>query len=456
MFPNDSLPRPIEGFDFLERLGAGAAGEVYLARSRGGQLVAIKTIARAGEDGAGDETLHREASVCARLHHPCIVEMRAFLEQPGFSALVFEYVPGVALARVLRVCESRGVRLPDGAGWHIVHRVLTALAYAHAFRDEDGRPTPIVHRDLSPSNVLLDWRGGVKIADYGIAKVLGVSPATRFGLVKGTLGCMAPEQARGEPVDERADVYAAALLAWRLSTGRVPFAKHQGDEFELLRAMRNPRIPPLGALRPDLPVALLEATSAALEADPSRRTLAAADFAAGIAAHFDLRDGEEELSALLRRFRPAIEMTLKRGRGADPEGHRSKLEHTMRYEEAALVFDEEPRLDERTFETHALPASQHTEVAPVSAPDSEPSLAPPSALPAVELSEEGRARPTAVGAVARASGAIAAADPAAGRPRARAAGMWGYVLLVALVATVLVALGLWGLARKLHLLDSMQ
>jgi serine/threonine protein kinase len=453
MFPNDSLPRPIEGFDFLERLGAGAAGEVYLARSRGGKLVAIKTIARAdeaGETAAGAETLLREASVCARLHHPCIVAMRAFLEQPGFAALVFEYVPGVALARVLRVCEARGVRLPDAAGWHIVHRVLTALAYAHAFRSEGGKPTPIVHRDLSPSNVLLDWRGGVKIADYGIAKVLGVSPATRFGLVKGTLGCMAPEQARGEPVDERADVYAAALLAWRLSTGRVPFAKHQGDEFELLRAMRNPRIPPLAALRPDLPVPLLEATSTALEPDPHRRAIGAADFAASIAAHLDLRDGEEELSALLRRFRPAIEMTLKRGRGVETDAHRSKLEHTMRYEEAALAFDEEPRLDERTFETHALPASQHNEVAPVSDPDSDASpVAVPSALPAVELSEEA----VAIGAAAMGAGEARRRQPTQLRARAR---MWGYVLLVALVAAVLVALGLWGLARKLHLLESMQ
>lgn len=448
MFPSDSLPRPIEGFDFLERLGAGAAGEVYLARSRRGKLVAIKTIARAEADGSGDDTLLREASVCARLHHPCIVEMLAFVDQPEFSALVFEYVPGVALARVLRVCEARGVRLPDAAGWHVVHRVLTALAHAHAFRAEEGRPTPIVHRDLSPSNVLLDWRGGVKIADYGIAKVLGVSPTTRFGLVKGTLGCMAPEQARGEPVDERADVYAAALLAWRLSTGRVPFAKHQGDEFELLRAMRNPRIPPLSALRPDLPAPVLDATSIALEPDPARRLVSAADFAAKIVAHLDLRDGEEDLSALLRRFRPAIEKTLRRGRGVDGEGHRAKLEHTMRYEEAALAFDEEARLDERTFETHALPASQHTEVAPVADRDSEPPFAPPSsALPAVELSEE--------------LTAIATESPGAGSQRRARAGMWGYVRVVALVAIGLLAftsigLLLWELARKLHLLDSMR
>ena len=117
------------------------SGEVFLARSRAGKLVAIKTIADARRDGHEGETADafaREASVCVRLRHPCIVQVRAFLEEPGFAALVFEYVPGVALARVLRLCQSTGVRLPDAPAWHIVERVLTALAYAHGFRDEAG------------------------------------------------------------------------------------------------------------------------------------------------------------------------------------------------------------------------------------------------------------------------------------------------------------------------------
>ncbi len=102
-------------------------------------------------------------------------------------------------------------------------------------------------------------------------------PTTRTGLVKGTLGCMAPEQARGESVDERADVYAAALLAWRLLTGRAPFAKHQSDEFELLRAMRSPRVKPLSTLRPDLPDPLVDAIASALVPERERRTITAAE-----------------------------------------------------------------------------------------------------------------------------------------------------------------------------------
>jgi serine/threonine protein kinase len=360
MFPTERPPRSLEGFDVLERLGAGGGGEVFLARSRAGRLVAIKTVgagAAGGEESLGDVFL-REASVCVRLRHPCVVQVRAFLEEPGFAALVFEYVPGVALGRVLRLCQAHGVRLPDRAAWHIVERVLTALAYAHGFSDEQGQRTPIVHRDVSPANVLLDWGGGVKIADFGIAKVLGVSPATRLGLVKGTLGCMAPEQARGEPVDERADVYAAALLAWRLATGRSPFGKHHKDEVELLRAMRFPRIKPLGSIRPDLPDPLVEAIGRALEPEAERRTIDAEQLAQVVRARVDVAAGWLELASLLEQWKGALERAVKRTAAGDAtqSSASSRAAHTLRYEEVALAFDDDASPDGPTLEAHALPS----------------------------------------------------------------------------------------------------
>src|SRR5258708_24058 len=339
MFPAERPPRSLEGFDILERLGVGGAGEVFLARSRAGRLVAIKTVA-AGADGDGrlGDVFVREASVCARLRHPCIVQVRALLEEPGFAALVFEYVPGVALGRVVRLFQARGVRLPDRAAWHIVERVLTALAYAHAFTDEQGQKTPIVHRDVSPANVLLDWSGGVKIADFGIAKVMGVSPATRLGLVKGTLGCMPPEQARGEAVDRKSDVYAAGLLAWRLATGRSPFGKHLKDEAELLRAMRHPRIKPLGTLRPELPEPLVQAIEQALDPEVDRRAIDAGQVAEVVRAHVDVGAGWLELASLLEQWKGALQRGVKRsaaGEGTQSSSSSAKAAHTLRYEEVA-------------------------------------------------------------------------------------------------------------------------
>jgi serine/threonine protein kinase len=361
LFPSNAPPRALAAFDVLQRLGSGGVGEVFLARSRAGKLVAIKTVADPSRDGHEGETADafaREASVCVRLRHPCIVQVRAFIEEDGFAALVFEYVPGVAMARMLRLCQASGVRLPDQAAWHIVERVLTALAYAHSFAD-GGVPTPIVHRDVSPSNVLLDWSGGVKIADFGLAKVLGSTTGTRVGVVKGTLGCMSPEQARGDAVDERADVYAAALLAWRLATGRVPFGKHSKDEWEMLRAMRNPRIPPLSSLRPDLPQPLLDAVAQALEPERDRRTITAGQLADIVRAHVDVSAGWTELGQLLESSRGALERTVKRAfEAAEPTlSSGSRAAETLRYEEVALAFDEEPPEDGPTFEAHALPSN---------------------------------------------------------------------------------------------------
>jgi eukaryotic-like serine/threonine-protein kinase len=404
MFPTEPPPRALEGFDILERLGAGGIGEVFLARSRGGKLVAIKTIAAARRDD-GDrsaDVFAREAAVCARLRHPCIVQVRAFLEEPGFAALVFEYVPGVALGRVLRLCQAGGVRLPDRAAWHVVERVLTALAYAHAFRDEQGQPTPIVHRDVSPSNVLVDWSGGVKMADFGIAKVLGVSPSTRVGLVKGTPGCMAPEQARGEAVDERADVYAAALLAWRLATGRPPFGKHHKDEFELIRAMRHPRIKPLGSIRPDLPEPLLEAVARALEPDPARRTIGAAELADIVRTHADVGAGWLELAALLEGWKGALQRTVRRAAPGDATASSDRAPYTARYEEVALAFDDDASPDGPTFEAHALPSDAvllaHLPLADTlqAASESSSPLPPAARVPLARGAKAGRQRRTAL------------------------------------------------------------
>jgi serine/threonine protein kinase len=456
MFPPRPLPEAIEGFEVLERLGFGAAGEVFLARSPGGQLVAIKTFP-GGEASGGhgnptpavddadappsdraSSAFFREASVCARLRHPCIVQVRALLSAGGVPALVFEYVPGVTLARVLRLSDARRVRLPDLVAWHILDRVLQALAYAHAFRDEQGQPTPIVHRDLSPANVLLDWSGGVKIADFGIAKVLGVSPATRFGLVKGTPGCMAPEQARGDAVDERADVYAAALLAWRLATGRPPFGRQLTDEFELLRAMRKPRIKPLDVIRPDLPAPLLAAVARALEPERDARTITAAELGAAVRSAVDLHEGEAELEGLLAKWKPALEGAVKRAADSDSDQGKLRQIHTLRYEEVALAFDDEVPPDAPTFEGHALPS----EPWPVAQPHEEttqeedrssPGMLPLPPQPLPEL----RARPAAAQPAAPAA-RVARRVPAG--PAPRLASVWAPVLALAgLVAVGLLA-----------------
>jgi serine/threonine-protein kinase len=343
MFP-PVLPQALEGFEVLARLGRGGAGNVYLAKSRAGTQVAIKVL---NDDMRYDvevrEALTREARLTSRLNHDAIVQLRAYIDRPEVAALVMEYVPGVALERLLRFAEKRGQRLPELAAWHVLDRILAALAFAHAHTDDDGNLSPIVHRDVSPSNVLLDWSGVVKLTDFGLGKVLGVASTTRLGLVKGTPGCMAPEQARGEPVTERADVYAAALIGWRLATGRAPFAKFKDDDVEMLRAMRHPKIDALAIMRPDLPPALHAAFVAALEINPELRTITAAELEEAVRGSFDVDRGEAELKKLLGKWRDNLERDQP-GVQSDPlprsSGERKDSGPTQRYEEVAEAMDD--------------------------------------------------------------------------------------------------------------------
>jgi serine/threonine protein kinase len=356
MFPAVAHHRALSGFEILAPLGSGGAGQVFLARSKAGRRVAIKVLSDARErDDAFARALAREASLCVRLTHPAIVQVRAFVEDEGFAAIVFDYVEGVALARLVRLCAAVGARLPDRVAWYVVGSVLSALAHAHAQRDEHGESAPIVHRDVTPSNVLISFDGDVKLADFGIAKMLGVSPATQFGLVKGTLGCMAPEQARGEAVDERADVYAAGLLAWRLATGRAPFDATL-TEVELLRAMRYPRIKPLAAIRPDLPEGVTRAVAAALAPELSDRVLRAEEFAAVVRASMDTHRGHAELAELLHLWRGVLVRSAP-GVAAGTESSADCRQPTMNYEQVAAM-DEEPSSDGPTVEAHALPGGE--------------------------------------------------------------------------------------------------
>jgi len=356
VFPDVTQHPMLHGFEFLGRLGAGSAGQVFLARSKGGRKVAIK-ILREPKDGdeATFEALAREATLSVRLSHPAIVQVRAFIEGDGLAALVLDYIDGPPLARLMRLAGVVGARVPDRVAWHIVERILAGLVYAHSREDESGGAAPIIHRDLSPSNVLIDFTGDVKITDFGIAKMLGVSPATRYGLVKGTLGCMAPEQARGEPVDQRADVYAAGLLAWRLATGRLPYDTRMA-EVEILRAMRYPKIRPLSALRSDLPGELVMAVDVALATELTQRTVDAAELHRIVAKSIDVERGRAELSELLDRWRAHLERVKspKEGSSAGSDSSGDKKIPTLRYEDVDILEQDYP-MDSPTVEAHALP-----------------------------------------------------------------------------------------------------
>jgi serine/threonine-protein kinase len=247
--------------------------------------------------------LAAEAIAYARLSHSAIVRLYDFVELEYTPALVLEYVPGISLETLVQTKRDRGERLGDDEVLYIGARVFAALAAAHGARHpETGEFSPVIHRDVSPGNVLVSTHGEVKLTDFGIARVAGVTDDTPSGTLLGTYGYMAPEQIIGDSITVRADVYGAALLLWELLTGRHVFARDSLPELEILQAMARPHIPPIDRLRPDLPRPVCEALGLALRANADER-IGARDMLEVLRGHVKSTEARAALADALARAR---------------------------------------------------------------------------------------------------------------------------------------------------------
>jgi serine/threonine-protein kinase len=233
----------LDKYEILEAVGSGGMATVYRGRATGPmgfeKAVAVKVLQ---DDAADDDELVRmfidEAKLGARLTHPNIATVLDFGESGGRYWLTMEYVDGPSLATLLKGSGRSGrtrkgpVLAPTAAAW-VTAGVLRALAFAHGLTGGDGKAMSVVHRDVSPHNVLLDRGGQVRLADFGIATGAYRSEKTRAGVIKGKAGYMAPEQASGGKVDARSDLYAAGLTLFAMLAGAGPFT---GDDTGAVRA----------------------------------------------------------------------------------------------------------------------------------------------------------------------------------------------------------------------------
>ncbi len=253
------IGRIVGSYEIVERLGAGGMGTVFRAVDRMLEReVALKVIRpELASDPEVAARFRAEARAIARVNHPAIATIYSFLEEGDELFLALELVRGKTLAEVLReegpLDWRRAVPLFSAA--------LDGIEHAHRLG--------IVHRDLKPDNLMLTDAGGVKVMDFGIARVTGSGRLTRTGLVIGTLRYMAPEQIRGEEADRRTDVYALGIVLYELLTGRVPFTG--GSDFAILKAQLEDTPKPPTELVADLPGWLERAVLRALAKDPAER-----------------------------------------------------------------------------------------------------------------------------------------------------------------------------------------
>jgi len=253
--PAASIPSQIAQFEIVRRLGAGGMAEVFLAKKRGAEgtfkVVVVKRILPAFTTSRRFRSMFiDEAQLATRLNHPNVVQVYEFSnEGEEGHILAMEYVEGCDLGQLMSAAKVKGRLVPPWAAAFIVAEAAKGLHYAHEKRDEGGVPLDIVHRDVSPQNVLISFEGVVKIADFGIASARLTD--AEEGVLKGKFGYMSPEQARGEKVDRRGDLYALGVIFWEMLTGRALHGGLGGEA--LLDIVRAGRVEPPSMHVRDIP-----------------------------------------------------------------------------------------------------------------------------------------------------------------------------------------------------------
>jgi eukaryotic-like serine/threonine-protein kinase len=229
MAPVDA--RTVGRYAIHGEIASGGMATVYLGRLLGAagfaRTVAIKRMHPAlAKDPEFVSMFVDEARLAAQIHHPNVVSTLDVVARDGELFVVMEYVHGESLASLVRSTRARGARLPARVALRIVADVLAGLHAAHEARSDHGEPLGIVHRDVSPQNVLVGAEGVTRIIDFGVAKAAGRLQTTRDGQLKGKISYMSPEQLLGESVDRRSDIYSASVVLWEILTGERLF---QGD-----------------------------------------------------------------------------------------------------------------------------------------------------------------------------------------------------------------------------------
>jgi serine/threonine protein kinase len=305
-------PQPTQRFGkylLVERLGRGGMAEVWKAKILGPagfqRTVVVKRILpHLAEDPHFVQMFVSEARLSARLSHANIVHVYELGDVDGEYFICMEYVRGRDVVSVMRAHLMRAVP-PPGLGAFVVREVCRALAYAHALTDDDGRPLRLIHRDVSPSNVMLAFDGSVKLLDFGIAKALSEASEnkTQTGTLKGKFGYMSPEQVEGKEIDHRTDLFAAGIVLHEILTGRRLF-KGQTD-IQTIAMVREANIQPPSVFNPQVSPDLDRVVMKALARDPEVRYQRCDEMAYDLdAVVHSLKWGAERVAGMLKELFP--------------------------------------------------------------------------------------------------------------------------------------------------------
>jgi eukaryotic-like serine/threonine-protein kinase len=272
-------------YKLIQPLAQGGMAEIFLAKQQGPagyeKSVVIKRVL--SHYSAHPEFVAMfldEARLAAQLSHPNIVQIFDFGQNEGSYYLCMEYLRGEDLHTLVKLAAKKNLPISAQVAATVVAAACDALHYAHALTSDDGQPLNIVHRDISPSNIFVSFQGVVKVLDFGIARAEGKVVKTATGMIKGKLAYMAPEQAKGQALDGRADVWALGAVLHELLTGKRLFWR--GNDVESFRALLDERVPLPSELRAGIPRELDEICGRALERNLDRRYTSAKEMYADL------------------------------------------------------------------------------------------------------------------------------------------------------------------------------
>jgi len=293
--PAPAGPGSFGRYQLLEKIAAGGMAEVYRARMRGEEgfekIVAIKRILPHMADNDDFITMFvDEAKLAAQLTHNNIIHIYDLGKEDAYHYIAMEYVEGKDLRSILKTATEKGYPLPVELALFIASKVANALDYAHRRMGMDGKELNLVHRDVSPQNVLISFEGDIKLCDFGIAKAATKVQQTQAGALKGKLQYMSPEQAWGKKVDRRTDIFSLGIVLFEMLTGDRLFS---GDtDLTILEQVRDARSEPPSVKNPDVPKRVDQIVLKALAKNPQDRYQNASEM-------------EKDINSVLYSFQPA-------------------------------------------------------------------------------------------------------------------------------------------------------
>jgi len=289
----------------LDKIATGGMAELYQAKITSVEgfekLVAIKKILpNLTEDKNLINMFIDEAKLAAMLNHQNIVQIYDLGSMEGAYFIAMEYIHGKDLRVLARKAKERSLPLPLEYAIYITCRICSGLDYSHKLKDFQGNPLELIHRDISPQNILVTYQGEVKIVDFGIAKAAKKSSDTKEGLIKGKVSYMSPEQASGKPIDNRSDIFSTGILLYEMITGERMF---EGSDFNVLDRVRKADFEPAENLVPDLPREVSQILDKALAKAVTRRYKSCGEMLADLEAclsAFPVRPSAEGLSQYMK------------------------------------------------------------------------------------------------------------------------------------------------------------